>query len=99
MAQTENLTGTIAAFFDSSDNARQAVEALHDAGFTSAHIGVAHRGRYGSTSTASTTGTGRSEMKEHAFTTWDKVKNWFSGAEPEPYENERPRGDMAGREV
>ncbi|HEY3628878.1 MAG TPA: YsnF/AvaK domain-containing protein [Terracidiphilus sp.] len=104
MADTQNLTGTIAAFFDNSDDARQAVEALRDAGFTSAHIGVAHRGKYGSSSAApaastTTTTTARNQTKEHGSSTWDKVKNWFSGDEPEPYENERPRGDLAGREV
>ncbi len=102
MADTQNLTGTIAAFFDNSDDARQAVEALRDAGFSSAHIGVAHRGAYGSrfTGTASTTTTSAgTRTKEKAESTWDKIKSWFSGDEPEPYENERPRGDLAGREV
>jgi uncharacterized protein (TIGR02271 family) len=101
MADTQNLTGTIAAYFENSEDARQAVEALRDAGFTSAHIGVAHRGAYGSSSvpSSSTTNTARNEVKEHAESTWDKVKNWFSGDEPEAYENERPRGDLAGREV
>jgi len=101
MAQTQNLTNTTAAFFDNHTNARQAVEALHDAGFTSAHIGVAHRGSYGSsfTSDAAASSTATDTSKKHDFSTWDKVKSWFSGDEPEPYENERPRGDLAGREV
>jgi uncharacterized protein (TIGR02271 family) len=104
MEQTSNLTKTIAAFFQDSNNARKAVEALHDAGFTSAHIGVAHRGAFGSssagdvtsstTTTRTSTGTGK-----HDLSTWDKVKSWFTGDEPEAYENERPRGDISGREV
>lgn len=104
MAKTENMTGTIAAFFENSSNARQAVEALHNAGFNSAHIGVAHRwsgstsGTGASTTTLGTTSS-RSESRKHDFSTWDKVKNWFSGDEPEPYENELPRGDLRGREV
>jgi uncharacterized protein (TIGR02271 family) len=104
MADTQNLTGTIAAFFDNNDDARKAVEALHDAGFSSAHIGVAHRGGYASTSAApassstTTTTTARNQTKRD-FSTWDKVKSWFAGDEPEPYENERPRGDLAGREI
>ena len=53
MAQTQNVTGTIAAFFENSTSARQAVQALHEAGFTSAHIGVAHRGAYGSSTAES----------------------------------------------
>ncbi|KAA6460342.1 YsnF/AvaK domain-containing protein [Acidobacteria bacterium AB60] len=102
MAQTDNLTGTIAAFFESSGNARQAVGALQDAGFSSAHLGVAHRGEYGSASVSSADASRPSAQtgtKGHDFSTWDKVKNWFTGDEPEPYENERPRGDLAGREV
>ena len=102
MAETQNLTGTIAAYFEDSDSARQAVEALQDAGFTSAHIGVAHRGGMSrsltepsSTSTNFTSG----ETRQHEFSTWDKVKNWFSGDEPEPYADERDRGDAASREV
>ena len=107
MAQTQNPTGTIAAFFDNSTDARQAVEALHDAGFSSAHVGVAHRGASGSTSAAPATSsfttaraeTARAETRKHDFSTWDKVKSWFRGEEPEPYENEVPPGDTAGREV
>lgn len=103
MAQTQNPTGTIAAYFDDSSDARQAVEALKDAGFLSAHIGVAHRGQFGTTSTQSTTGTStatsRKDSDEHSFSTWDKVKNWFSGDEPEPYADEADRGDAASREV
>jgi uncharacterized protein (TIGR02271 family) len=101
MAQTQNVTNTIAAFFENHTNARQAVEALHDAGFTSAHIGVAHRGSYGSSSIsdAAASPTAPDASKKHDFSTWDKVKSWFRGDEPEPYENERPRGDLAGREV
>ena len=102
MAQTQNLTGTIAAFFESSTNARQAVEALHEAGFSSAHLGVAHRGGFRSisaASAASSTTTANTKGKRHDFSTWEKVKNWFSGDQPEAYENERPRGDLSGREV
>src|SRR3954451_23438895 len=73
MAQTQNPTGTIAAYFDDSSDARQAVEALKDAGFLSAHIGVAHRGQFGTTSTQSSTGTttttSRKDSDEHSFST------------------------------
>jgi len=108
MAETQNLTGTIAAYFEDSDSARQAVEALHDAGFSSAHIGVAHRGGLSrsltepsdtSTNSTRTQSSTRAESREHEFSTWDKVKNWFSGDEPEPYADERDRGDAASREV
>jgi len=101
MAETQNLTGTIAAYFDDSNDARQAVEALHDAGFSSAHIGVAHRGRSSFSSTEPSAGTSftGSETKKHEFSTWDKVKHWFSGDEPEPYADERTRGDLATHEI
>lgn len=102
MAQTENVTGTIAAFFENSTNAREAVQALHEAGFSSAHIGVAHRGAYGS-STAETAGsainTTRTKTKEEGFSTWDKIKHWFAGDEPEPYADERTRGELASHEI
>jgi uncharacterized protein (TIGR02271 family) len=100
MAETQNLTGTIAAYFDDSNDAREAVEALHDAGFSSAHIGIAHRGpsSISETGTSSESSFDRGE-KNHEFSTWDKVKNWFSGDEAEPYADERTRGDLATREI
>lgn len=105
MAETQNLTGTIAAYFDDSNDAREAVEALHDAGFSSAHIGVAHRGHSSFSSTESSTGSatessiGTRGENKHEFSTWDKVKHWFSGEEPEPYADERTRGDLATHEI
>lgn len=102
MAQTRSETGIIAAFFENSTSARQAVHALHEAGFSSTHIGVAHRGSYGTSSTApsgSQTSSARTKTKEEGFSTWDKVKHWFAGDEPEAYADERTRGDFATHEV
>lgn len=101
MAQTQSETGIIAAFFENSTSARQAVQALHEAGFSSTHIGVAHRGSYGtSTGTAgSSTSRAQTKTKEEGFSTWDKVKHWFAGDEPEPYADERRRGDLATHEI
>jgi uncharacterized protein (TIGR02271 family) len=100
MAETQNLTGTIAAYFDDSNDAREAVEALHDAGFSSAHIGVAHRAHSSFSSTEPSTGTrSTGGEKKHEFSTWDKIKHWFSGDEPEPYADERTRGDLATHEI
>lgn len=102
MAQTQNQTGTLAAYFDNAEDARQAVEALKEAGFLSAHIGVAHRGqsvnRSSQPSSYTTTST-RSDDTEHSGSTWDKIKSWFTGDEPEPYADERTRGDLATREI
>ncbi len=101
MASTQTITGTIAAYFEDNGNARQAVEALKEAGFSSAHIGVAHRGFNGTGSTAQREGTNgdASRTEGAASSTWDKVKNWFSGNEAEPYADERTRGDLATHEI
>ena len=100
--QTQVAAGTIVGYFENKEDAASAVEALQDAGFTSAHIGVA--GRSGSTastqgyaaSTSSSTGTG-------APGAWDKIKNFFSGDDSgspvEPYADERTQGSLANREV
>src|SRR5437660_998622 len=44
MAQATTGTGTLVGYFENNSDARQAVEALQDAGFSSAQLGVAHRG-------------------------------------------------------
>jgi uncharacterized protein (TIGR02271 family) len=91
MTQTQTETGTIAGYFEDSSKATQAIEALREAGFSSAHLGVAHRG--GSTSaTESRTG-------EKAAGAWDTIKNFFSGSDAEPYADERTQGDLANREI
>ena len=97
MAQTQTETGTIAGYFEDSSKARQAVEALRDAGFTSAHIGVAHRGAYDSSSSS------ESRTGEKASSTWQSIKNFFSGNDTEQYterySDQRTQGDLANREV
>jgi uncharacterized protein (TIGR02271 family) len=87
MTQTQTGTGALVGFFENDADARQAVEALHQAGFTSAHIGVAHRG--GSTIR---TDSSSSSVKE-------KATSMFQGNEAEPYADERTQGDLANREV
>ena len=94
MTQTQTGTGSLVGFFEDDADARQAVEALHQAGFTSAHIGVAHRG--GSTIRSDSSS---SSVKEKATSTWDKIKSMFQGNEAEPYADERTQGDLANREV
>jgi uncharacterized protein (TIGR02271 family) len=99
MAQTDVYTDTIAAYFDESSDARKAVDALQEAGFRSAHLGIAHRGSYtGSSSTVGNT-TVLETTDEKNPSTWDKIKSWFSGEEAEPYADERLRRDPAQQEV
>jgi uncharacterized protein (TIGR02271 family) len=94
MTQPQTGTGALVGFFEDDADARQAVEALHEAGFTSAHIGVAHRG--GSTLSTDSSSSG---IKEKATSTWDKIKNMFQGNEAEPYADDRTQGDIANREI
>jgi len=99
MAQTQVYTDTIAAYFEDSSDARHAVDALQEAGFTSAHLGIAHRGSYtGSNSTVGNT-TVYETNDENGPSTWDKIKSWFSGEDAEPYADERLQRDSAQQEV
>ena len=93
MTQTQTGTDILVGFFEDNADARRAVEALHEAGFTSAHIGVAHRGGSGSTLSSGSTRTDKEPS------TWDKIKNMFTGNEAEPYADERTQGDLATREI
>ena len=99
MAQTNAYTDTLAAYFDDSSDARKAVDALQDAGFKSAHLGVAHRGSFtGQTTTEGNTVVHETD-DEKGPSTWDKIKAWFSGNEVEPYADERRERNPAQREV
>ncbi|MBS1804445.1 MAG: YsnF/AvaK domain-containing protein [Acidobacteria bacterium] len=99
MAQTDVYTDTLAAYFNDSSDARKAVDALQEAGFRSAHLGVAHRGSYtGRSSTLGNT-TVRDTTEENGPSTWDKIKSWFSGDDVAPYADERLDRDPAQREV
>jgi uncharacterized protein (TIGR02271 family) len=98
MAETQVATGTIAAYFEDSSDARHAVDALKDAGFESAHMGIAHRGSY--TGTSSTYGNTTvydttTEAKEPS--TWDKIKAWFSGNSAETNASRRTDDDLVNR--
>lgn len=89
MEQTQNTSGTVVGYFENHTDAQRAIEALHNAGFSSAHLGVAHRG---ASSTAHAAG-------EKAESMWEKVKDFFEGRSAEPYADERTRGDLATREI
>ena len=92
MTQTHTVTGSIADYFEDSSKATQAVEALREAGFSSAHLGVAHRGSVSNSATTSRTG-------EKAAGAWDTIKNFFGGNNAEPYADERTQGDLANHEI
>ena len=97
MDQTNSYTGsqTIVGYFDNSDRAQRALDDLKAAGFTSAHLGFAHRGASsGRSKTASAVG----KTENAAHNTWDKIKNFFEGG-PENYADERTRGDFGTREI
>jgi uncharacterized protein (TIGR02271 family) len=93
MTQTQNRT--LVGFFEDDADARNAVEALQEAGFSSAQIGVAHRGG----STLQSHSSSSSSVKEKATSTWDKIKGMFQGNEPEPYADERTQSELASREI
>jgi uncharacterized protein (TIGR02271 family) len=96
MDQTQTYTDkqTIVGYFDNSDQAHRALDELKDAGFTSAHLGMAHRS--GSAGSKAGSATGKAEHAGHNM--WDKVKNFFEGG-PENYADERTRGDAGTREI
>lgn len=79
----------IAAFFDRSNQAEQAIQELHEAGFRAEHLGCSFNGPYSSEYGA---GTGREqnvrtgrENSEGLRSFWDKVEAFFKG--DEGYEN------------
>ena len=96
MDQTQTYTEnqTIVGYFSGPDQAERALDQLKDAGFTSAHLGFAHR--RGSTGSKARSATGKAENAAHNL--WDKVKNFFEGG-PENYADERTRGDFGTREI
>jgi uncharacterized protein (TIGR02271 family) len=102
MAPNDTTAGTLAGYFDNHADAQKAVEALQAAGFTSAHLGVAHRGGYGSGSatsgSASAASVTSSKVGAKAEGVWDKIKNFFEGS-PEAYSGERSEGDLGTREI
>jgi hypothetical protein len=94
MTQTDFSTGTIAAYFEADSDARKAVDALQKAGFTSAHLGIAHHGSYtGASSTFGNTTVYETVDKEPS--TWDKIKAWFKGNEAGVRGETRAPGDVA----
>ena len=90
-------TNTIVAYFEDNATASTAIEALHEAGFTSAHLGVAHNA--GSSSSTGTAHGAAAKVGEGASSVWGKVKNFFEGESAEPYADERSQGDFATREI
>lgn len=98
MAETQVATGTIAAYFEDSSDARHAVDALKDAGFQSAHMGIAHRGSYtGTSSTYGNTTVYDTTSGAKEPSTWDKIKAWFSGKSADTVASDRTDDDLVNR--
>jgi uncharacterized protein (TIGR02271 family) len=97
MAETKVATGTIAAYFDDSSDARQAVDALKEAGFQSAHLGIAHRGSYTGTSSTYGNSTVYDTTERAEPSTWDKIKGWFSGDSTQSSTSDRSDYDVVNR--
>ena len=93
--QTYSENQTIVGYFENSDRAERALDELKDAGFTSAHLGFAHRS---GSSGRSATGSAARKTENAAHNVWDKIKDFFEGS-PENYADERTRGDFGTREV
>lgn len=72
MDQTQTLADdrVLVGYFEDETRAERALRDLQNAGFTSAHIGVAHRGPH-------RTATATSEAKNSAEEMWDRVRGWF----------------------
>lgn len=89
MSQTP--TGTVAGYFEDQAEATQAVEALREAGFTNAHLGIAYRGDASSTPYES-----GHEAGEKTAGAWHKVRNFFEGGNARPATGEN---SLANREM
>ena len=87
MDQTQTLPagGVLVGYFDDEARAERALRDLQNAGFTSAHIGVAHRGVRRA---AGTPGAETSSAKSSAEEIWDRVRTWFHRG-PEHASSER----------
>src|SRR5438874_8158350 len=83
--KTYALYQTLVGYFKNRDQAQLGLQALRDAGFTSAHIGLAHYGSYSRDSDSSKT--------KHTGM-WEQFKEFFEGS-PENYADERARGMQA----
>ena len=106
MAQTQTAGSTVVGYFEDHDGAERAVTALREAGFTSAHLGVAHRDdSYSASNTGSSTAGSTVSGTAHAAGAkaegmWDKVKNFFEGGDSaEPYSGEKQEGNLGTREI
>lgn len=104
-------SNTVVAYFSNESAAERAVEQLRDAGFTSSQVGIASRGSGSGAGSASTTGGAAAASAGHtassaahtagakAESAWDKVRNFFTPNDAEPYADERTRGDFASHEI
>ncbi len=110
MAQTAT-TGTVAGFFDSETQASKAMDDLMEAGFTQNQIGMALSSGTGAgaaqplesgdrgSSVGGAVGSAVNRTEQAGEGMWDKMKNFFSGNEAEPYAGETSRGASGTREI
>lgn len=94
----QTQSNTIVGYFQSQTEAQRAVEALQQAGFTSAHVGVAHRGSSSNWSDSSARDTSGTRQEHDHESVWGKMKNFFGG-DAEPYADEQRYRELANREV
>jgi hypothetical protein len=98
MAHTHVFTGTLAAYFEDSSDARKAFDALKQAGFQSAHLGIAHHGTYtGISTTLGNTTVYETSEENNEPSTWDKIKAWFSGESPETIASQQRDDNLVNR--
>ncbi|HEY3705610.1 MAG TPA: YsnF/AvaK domain-containing protein [Terracidiphilus sp.] len=100
---------TVFGYFSSETQAETAVRELYADGFTRDQISLAGQpdaDSYTYTSGSTPDSTTGSKMRregrkagEAAGGFWDRVRNFFEGDSPEPYADERTRGDLATHEV
>ena len=95
MAQTQTQAATVAGYFEDETQAERAIQELRDAGFTSAHLGVAHRNRTSSSAFTSSNAGHRSPDHDHPGM-WDKVKSFFDGSSAEDGSSENSVTSASG---
>jgi hypothetical protein len=102
-------TATVAAYFSRQTDAEDAIRDLKRAGFSHKQIGlVLASGRdSSSSSTANTsattathqTGKVTSQAAAKAESVWERLKDFFTGGDIEPYADERDRGSPTAHEI
>jgi uncharacterized protein (TIGR02271 family) len=88
----------LVGYFDEEARAERALNDLQNAGFTSAHIGVAHRGPRPVSRAPGASAAG-SEAKNSAEDMWDKVRSFFHRGAEHDRADDRARTEAAGEQA